>query len=130
LANRLAQATDYARKSFGNYIILESKYIPVRNERLYDQSAKKQSPDVFLMFLVRKGDTEAESLRAEICSNHRAPDILYYLEAGKYQKLKFRLRSSELRMEFYMDLLYDLCRPGNKFFGVYTRSKCLVAAKV
>jgi hypothetical protein len=33
-------------------------------------------------------------------------------------------------MEFYLDLLYDLCRPGDNFLGVYTRSKCLVAAKI
>jgi hypothetical protein len=79
--------------------------------------------DVFLMFLVMTGDTEAESLRVRICSE-------YNLEARKYQELKFRLCYSTLRIEFYMDLLYDLCRPGDKFLGVYTRSKCVVATKV
>jgi hypothetical protein len=33
-------------------------------------------------------------------------------------------------MEFYLDLLYDLCRLGDNFLGVYTGSKCLVDAKV
>jgi hypothetical protein len=55
---------------------------------------------------------------------------MYYLEARKYQELKFRLRSSELRMEFYMDLLYELCRPGDRFLGIYTELKYLEVAKV
>jgi hypothetical protein len=130
LANRLAQAAEYARESFTNYTIRESKYIPAKNERLYDGSARKQSPDVFLLFLVKNGDTEADGLREKILSEYRAPDIPYYLEAGKYQELKYKLSSSELRTEFYLDLLFDFCRPGDRFLGVYSGSKCLVAAKV
>jgi hypothetical protein len=129
-ANRLAQAVEYARESFTNYTIRESKYIPAKNKRLYDGSARKQSPDVFLLFLVKDGDTEEDGLRRKIFSEYRALDIPYYLEAGKYQELKYRLSSSELRMEFYLDLLFDLCRPGDRFLGVYSGSKCLVAAKV
>jgi hypothetical protein len=129
-ANRLAQAVEYARESFTNYAIRESKYIPSKNERLYDGTARKQSPDVFLLFLVKKGDKEVESLRGKILSEYRALDIPYYLKAGKYLELKYRLSSSELHMEFYLDLLYDFCRPGDRFLGVYTGSKCLVAAKV
>jgi hypothetical protein len=79
---------------------------------------------------VKKGDREAEGLQGKILSKYRAPDIPYYLEAGKYQELKYRLSSSELRMELYLDLLYDFCRLGDWFLGVYIRSKCLVAAKV
>ena len=33
-------------------------------------------------------------------------------------------------MEFYLDLLHDLCRLRDNFLGVYSRSKCLVVAKV
>jgi hypothetical protein len=127
--NRLEQAAEYAKESFTNYTIRESKYIPEKNE-LYDGSARKQSPDVFLLFLVKNGDTEAEGLRGKILSEYRAPDIPYYLETGKYQELKYRLSSSELRMEFYLDLLFDFCRPGDRFLGIYSGSKCLVAAKV
>jgi hypothetical protein len=82
------------------------------------------------MFLVKKGDREAEGLRGKILSEYRAPDIPYYLEAGKYQELKYRLSSSELHMEFYLDLLYDFCRSRDRFLGVYIGSKCLTAAKV
>jgi hypothetical protein len=117
-ANRLAQAAEYAKESFMNYTIRESKYIMAKNERLLDGSAGKQSPDVFLLF------------QGKIHSEYRAPDIPYYLEAGKYQELKYRLTSSEPRMEFYLDLLYDFCKLGDRFFGVYTGLKSLVAVKV
>jgi hypothetical protein len=134
LANKLAQAAEYATESFSSYSIRESKYIPGKNERLYDGTARKQSPDVFLMFLVKKGDREVKGLRGKILSKYHAPDIPYYLEAGKYKlssnELKYKLSSSELRMEFYLDLLYDFCRPGDRFLGIYTRSKCLATAKV
>jgi hypothetical protein len=91
LENRLAQAAEYARESLGNYMIAESKYIPIRDVRLYDQTTRKQSPDVSLMFLGQKGDTEAERLWVKILFEYRALDIPYYLEAGKYNELKFRL---------------------------------------
>jgi hypothetical protein len=91
---------------------------------------RKQSPNVFLMFLVKTGDIEAEGLKVKIRSKYRAPDIPYYTDSGKYSELKYRLSARELRMEFYLDLFHDLCRPGDSFLGVYSGSKCLVAAKV
>jgi hypothetical protein len=112
-ANRLAQAAEYARESFTNYTIRESKYIPAKNERLYDGSVRKQSPDAFLLFMVKNDETKAQGLRGKILSEYRASNIPYYLEAGKNQELKYRLSSSELRMEFYLDLLFDFCRPGD-----------------
>jgi hypothetical protein len=82
------------------------------------------------MFLVKKDDMEAENLRSKLSGEYSAPDIPYYVEAGKYQEMKYRLCASELRMEFYLDLLFDLCRLGNRLLGVFTGSKCLVATKV
>jgi hypothetical protein len=82
------------------------------------------------MFFVKKDDREAETLRSKICGEYHAPDISYYVEAGKYQEMKYRLCASELRMEFYLDLLFDLYRPGDRLFGIFTGSKCLVATKV
>jgi hypothetical protein len=129
-ANWLAQAKEYAMQTFRNYTILEAKYIPAKKERLYDLTIRKQSPDVFLMFLIKNGDVEAEGLKVKIRSEYRAHDIPYYTDSGKYSELKYRLSASELRMEFYLDLLHDLCRPGDSFLGVNSRSKCLVVAKV
>jgi hypothetical protein len=52
-ANRLAQAEEYATHTLRNYSVVEAKYIPAKNERLYDLTIRKQSPDVFLLFLVK-----------------------------------------------------------------------------
>jgi hypothetical protein len=128
--NRLAQVVEYAGLNFMSYAIIQSKYIPAKNERLYDQLIHKQSADVFLKFLVKKSDKEAERLRSKIRGEYRAPDIPYYVEAGKYQEMKYRLCASELCMEFYLDLLFDLYRPGERILGVFTSSKCLVATQV
>ena len=65
-ANLLAQAKEYATQALKNYTILEAMYIPLKNERLYDLMIWKQSPNVFLMFLVRTGDVEAKGLKAKI----------------------------------------------------------------
>ena len=129
-ANQLVQAKRYATQALKNYIIVEAKYILSTNERLYDLTICKQSPHVFLMFLIRTRDVEAKDLKAKIQSEYCAPDIPYYKDSRKYLELKYKLRASELHMEFYLDLLHDLCRPGNNFLGVYSGSKCLVAAKV
>ena len=59
---------------------------------------------------MKKGDTEVEGLEKKIHSEYRAPDILYYLEAEKYQELKYRLISSDLCIAFYLDLLHDFCK--------------------
>jgi hypothetical protein len=85
---------------------------------------------MYLPFLVKMGDVKAEGLRAKIRSEYRALDIPYYTDSEKYLELKYRLRTNKLRMEFYLDLLHDLCLPGDNFLGMYSGSKCLVAAKV
>ena len=65
-ANRLAQAKEYVTQTFRNYIVLEAKYIPSKNERLYDLTIRKQSPNVFLLFFVKTGDVKVEGLKAKI----------------------------------------------------------------
>ena len=84
-ANRLLQVAEYARESFTNFTIWVSKYILGKNEQLYDGIARKQSPDVLFLFLVKNDDREAIGLQAKILLEYRAPDILYYVEVGKYQ---------------------------------------------
>jgi hypothetical protein len=45
--NRLAQAKEYATHTLRNDSVVEAKYIPAKNEHLYDLIIRKQSPDVF-----------------------------------------------------------------------------------
>ena len=47
LANRFAQAKEYATQTFRNNIVLKAKYIPSKNEHLYDLAIRKQSPDIY-----------------------------------------------------------------------------------
>jgi hypothetical protein len=70
-ANQLVQAKEYVTQTLTNYTIVEAKYIPTKNECLYDLTVRKQSPDVFLMFLVKNGDVEAEGLKGKIRSTPR-----------------------------------------------------------
>ena len=113
-----------------NFTIRVPKYIPAKNERLYDGSVRKQSLDVFLLFLVKNGDKKADGLRGKILLEYCAPDIPNYIEARIYQKLKYRLSSSELRMKFYLDLLFDFYKPRDRFLSKYSGLKCLLATKV
>ena len=84
LANWFRQAAEYAKESFTNYTILVSKYIPAKNKRLYDGSTRKQSLDVFFLFLVKSDGREAVSLKEKIYLEYHAPKIPYYLEPKKY----------------------------------------------
>jgi hypothetical protein len=59
-----------------NYSVVEPKYIPAKNECLYDLTICKQSLDVFLLFLVKTTDVEAKGLRAKNRSKYCVPDIL------------------------------------------------------
>jgi hypothetical protein len=59
-----------------------------------------------------------------------AVDIPYYTKVGKYLEMNYCLNASELRMEFYLEILKDLRKSGNSFFKVYIGSNYLVAAKL
>ena len=56
------QVKEYAMHTLGNYTVVEVKYIPAKNEHLYDLTICKQSPNVFLMFLVKNRDVKVEGL--------------------------------------------------------------------
>ena len=57
-------------------------------------------------------------------------DVPYYSEVGRYNEVKYRVEPSELRMEFYLEIMKLFCRAGENFVGIHCGSKCLLAAKV
>ena len=57
-------------------------------------------------------------------------DVSYYSEVGRYNEVKYRVEPSELRMEFYLEIMKLFCRAGENFVGIHCGSKCLLAAKV
>ena len=57
-------------------------------------------------------------------------DVPYYSEVGRYNEVKYRVEPSELRMEFYLEIMKLFCRAGENFVGIHCGSKCLLVAKV
>ena len=54
----------------------------------------------------------------------------YYSNMGKYNEVKYHVHSSELRMEFYLELMKLFCRARENFVNIHCSLKCLLAAKV
>jgi hypothetical protein len=90
---------------FGKQINPSSGIYKELFEDLYNSSEERETlrpnspeaiPTCFPHVPCKDRNREAESLKVKIFFEYRAPDILYYLEAGKYIELKYKLRSSEL----------------------------------
>jgi len=62
--------------------------------------------------------------------SYSTEEILYYKEFQKNTEAKYRIHPSELRMEFYINLLESFCIMRENVIGVYTGSKFMIAAKV
>jgi hypothetical protein len=82
------------------------------------------------MFLIKNGDVEAKSLKARIWTEYQVAKVPYFLKNGEYLELKYHLHAIELCMEFYLELLHDLCKPRDTFLGVYIGLQCLLNVKV
>ena len=57
-------------------------------------------------------------------------DVLYYLEVGRYNKMKYRVEPNKLKMEFYLEIMKLFCRAGENFVGIHCGLNCFLAAKV
>ncbi len=127
---RATMGVNYAAAHMKDFDIVQSIYHQAKNERLYDSSGRGQVPNVYLVFLFKKGNDRAQRLRANARSDFKVADCAYYLEHAKYQEAKYCILNSELRMEFYLELLKLFTRPGENILGVYSGSKCMLAARV
>ena len=86
---------------------------------------------VYLLFLLKCGDDLASRLRQKVKVEFVVPsDVLYYLDVGRYNKVKYCVHPSELRMEFYLELMKMFCRARENFVGIHCNSKRLLAARV
>ena len=84
--NRLTQAVEYVGLNFKSYAIIQTKYILAKNEKLYDQPARKQSANVFFIFLVKKDDKEAERMRSRFVVNIVLPTYRIMLRPESTRK--------------------------------------------
>ena len=86
---------------------------------------------VYLLFLLKHGDDRASRLQQNVKAEFAVPsDVPYYLEVGRYNKVKYRVQPSKLRMEFYLKVMKLFYRARENFVGIYCSSKCLLEAKV
>ena len=55
---------------------------------------------------------------------------VYYTDPSKNNEGKWRLRPTELRMEFYMNILQDFAAASENILAVFTGRKFMLAGKV
>ena len=110
------------------YVRKFSTYIPAKFERLEDLPATHRNAraPISLMFLIRHVDKD----RINIPEEFAAPNTSVYTKPRKYQELEYRDQPSELRMEFYLQLLDLFCRPGDTIYSVFSGTKVLCAGLV
>ena len=128
---RARQSADFVKRFMPEYESTYSVYHSSRNERLNDAKTRAPPAVVYLLFLLKHGDDRASRLRQNVKAEFAvSSDVSYYLEVGRYNEVKHRVEPSELKMEFYLEIMKLFCRAGENFVGIHCGLKCLLAAKV
>lgn len=104
-------------------------YKPCKGEHLNDITTRMTAPDVQLHFLFKRESSTLSDLRESV-KEYSAPNIPYYTEPAINHEAKWRYFSSELRTEFYFEMLQQFVAPDENLFGIFTGIKCMLAAKV
>ena len=128
---RAKQSTAFVRQFLSEYKTIQSVYRASKNERLDDTKTRVPPALVHLLFLFKRGDDRASRLRQNVRKEFTVPsDVPYYTDVGRYMEAKYRVYASELRMEFYFELLNLFCRAGENIVGIHSGAKFMLAAKV
>ena len=48
---------------------------------------------------------------------------------GQYKEAKYRINSMDLWMEFYLELVQDLCKPRDGIYGIFIGTKFMIACQ-
>ena len=124
-AERAASAIAYAQLVMIGYALKTSSYRAAKNERLYDY--KRAVGEVHLLFLMKKGsNVNSKSVK----EYYIAPNIPYYTVIGQYKEADYRINLMELRMEFYLELVQEFCKPGDGVYGIFTGTKFMIVCRV
>ena len=123
-----ATVSTFIETYFDDYVYEPSVYKPCKAERLNDVSNRQTASDVKLHFLFKRH--VSNFIPGLVRKEYSAGSVQYYTDPSKNHEAKWRLSSSELRMEFYLEILQNFASPGENFFGIYTGAKCMLAAKV
>ena len=128
--NRVA-AIKFAETRMPEFDIMHSTYIPSKAEMLNNVSTRGTALDVPLLFLFKCGNAYADEARRRMKGVYTTPQTcVYYTDPSKNNEGKWRLRSTELRMEFYLNILQDFAAASENILAVFTGRKFMLAAKV
>ena len=124
-------AKTFAAEELPEYDSRLSTYVPSKAEMLNNVTNRGTAPDVTLLFLFKKENEFATAARKCVKKKYETPaNCLYYTDASKNTEAKWRIHASELRMEFYLEILHACAAPNENVLGVYAGAKFLLAAKV
>lgn len=109
-----------------------SEYLPAPNERLGGHPPKSRiaMEPVKLLFLIDDNLLENEVSTPEPLSEYRTPDHPLYKDNRKFNERRYAMYPSELRMEFYLQVLDTFCSTGVAVYQLYAGTKSLIAAAV
>ena len=128
--NRVA-AIKFAETRMLEFHIMHSTYIPSKAEMLNNISTRAMAPNVPLLFLFKQGNAYADEARQRMKGIYTTPvTCAYYTDPSKNNEGKWRLRPTELRMEFYLNILQDFTAASENILVVFTGRKFMLAAKV
>ena len=124
-------SAEFVKRWLPDFESMHSMYRSSKNERLNDAKTRAPPASVFLLFLFKRGDDCTSHLRANVRKEFTVPvDVPYYSDVGHYIEVKYRIYASELRMEFYCQLLQFFCRAGETIIGIHCGGKFMLATKV
>ena len=124
-------AIKFAETRMPEFDIMQSTYIPSKAEMLNNVSTRGTAPDVPLIFLFKRGNTYADEACRRMKGVYTTPQMcVYYTDPSKNNEGKWRLQPTELRMEFYVNILQDFAAASENILAVFTGRKFMLAAKV
>ena len=124
-------AIKFAETRMPKFDIMQSTYIPSKAEMLNNVSTRGTAPDVPLLFLFKRRNAYADEAHRRMKGVYTTPQMcVYYTDPSKNNEGKWRVRPTELRMEFYLNILQDFTAASKNILAVFTGRKFMLAAKV
>jgi hypothetical protein len=111
------------------YVPQYSQYKPAGVERLGDCAfnSNKARAAVHLIFLIKRG---SRPKCRTIPKEFDVPNSTKWLKLGHYNELEYRLYNTELRMEFYLQVLDLFCITRQNVVSIFAGGKIVCAAWV
>ena len=124
-------AIKFAKTRMPEFDIMQSTYIPSKAEMLNNISTRGTTPDVPLLFLFKRQNAYADEARGRMKGVYTTlQTCVYYTDPSKNNEGKWRLRLTELRMEFYLNILQDFATASKNILAMFTGCTFMLAAKV